>query len=394
MSLKIAFSAGEFSGDEHLSDILSAIRNLAPDCEFRGLAGPKTRALGIKTELALEDYASVMGFADVLKAAPKILSALSWFKKTFATWKPDLLVIVDYPDFNLKLAKIAKASGAKVIYYIPPKIWIWRSNRIKKIEKVVDRVALIFPFEKEFYEKLDFSRSVYVGHPFHDSLKRESSQELENQKRHDFFDTLSLDINKTTLAFFPGSRPSEIKRFWPGMIAGLNILAKRLPEIQIILSVAPSVKNIINEKLAESDIRCCCIEGKNLEILRFSDLGFVKSGTSNLQAAFYELPFVMYYQASLFSELIVRCFIKIRQFSMVNIIRPGTVIELLQRSATPERIADELESLIISEEKRNKVKSNLKEVHNLLSTYDYLPIFENCHRPAERAAKLGLDLLK
>ena len=393
MAFKIAFSAGEISGDEHLSEILKSLKLKYPDAEFRGLAGPKVRALGISTELALEDYASVMGFADVLKAAPKILSALSWFKKTFSVWKPDLLVVVDYPDFNLRLAKIAKAAGSKVFYYIPPKIWIWRAGRIKKIKKFVDKVALIFPFEKEFYQKLGYQKTTYVGHPFHESLKKEENAEAEKLKRTEFLKSLRIDPEKPVIAFFPGSRASEINRHWPGMVAGLNALAKRIPDIQILLSVTPAVKNLINQHLQQTSLNCICIEGKNLEILRYADLGFVKSGTSNLQAAFYELPFVMYYKASLLSEMIVRCFIKIRAFSMVNIIRPGTVVELLQGWAPPESIADELEGLIRDHKKIKEVKDGLKEVHNLLSSSEQLAIFENCDKAAERAAHLAAELL-
>lgn len=393
MGYRIAFSAGELSGDEHLSSVLKEVQRLLPDAEFRGLAGSMTRALGIETELDLEDYGSVMGFIDVAKAAPKIFSALNWFKKTFKSWKPDLLIVVDYPDFNLRVARLAKANGAKVLYYIPPKLWAWRQSRIKLIEDLVDRVALIFPFEKAFYEKLGYKRAFYVGHPFYTSLKRESDPQTESLLRSEFIKYLGLDEQKPVLAFFPGSRPSELKRHWPGMIAGLKELIRRIPETQILLSVAPSVRELLAEYQVHNEIKCTAIEGRNLEILRFSDLGFIKSGTSNLQAAFYELPFVMYYQAGLLSELIVRSFVKIREFSLVNIIRPGTIEELIQKEASPQVIADKLESLIVNKTKRSQLKKNLKEVHELLGSCDSLAIFEGCQTPAERTARLGVQLL-
>lgn len=394
MTYRIAFSAGEYSGDEHLSEILSALKKKFPDAEFRGLAGPKVRSIGITTELALEEYASVMGFADVLRAAPKIFSALAWFKRTFSNWKPDLLVIVDYPDFNLKLAKIAKQSGSKVFYYIPPKIWIWRAGRIKKIKALVDRVALIFPFEKSFYEKLGFHKSVYVGHPFQESLIKEDDPEKEQQYRSDFLRSLDLNPAKPIIAFFPGSRKSEIRRHWPGMVAGLNLLNQRIPDIQVLLSIAAPVKELIEKQAEKAQFKCISVEGRNLEILRFASVGLIKSGTSNLQAAFYGLPFVMYYQASLISELIVRCFIKIRRFSMVNIIRPGSVVELLQGSGSPEKIADELETLIKNEARQKDVKQGLKEVQSMLSTFEPLPIFAGSQRAAQRAAILAAELLE
>lgn len=394
MGYKIAFSAGEFSGDEHLSNLLCELKLLIPDSQFRGLAGPKTRALGIETELAIEDYASVMGFVDVAKAAPRIIRALNCFKKLFQTWKPNLLIIVDYPDFNLKLAKLAKDSGAKVLYYIPPKLWAWRQSRIKLIQKYVDCTALIFPFEKEFYQNLGYNRSHYVGHPFYNSLKKEDCAKTEQSLRMKFIESYNLDPQKPVLAFFPGSRSSEIKRHWSGMVAGLEELLKRVPETQILLSVAPPVKALVQEYLKNISIKCTIIESKNLEILRFSDLGFVKSGTSNLQAAFYELPFVMYYQASRFSELIVRTFVKIKEFSLVNIIRPGTVKELLQKEASPQRIAEELELLISNSVERQKVKAGLREVHERLGSFDSLEVFKDCQTAAQRTARLAINLLE
>lgn len=393
MVFRVLFSAGDFSGDEHLSRVLQAMRIEHPEVEFRGMAGPSTRALGVGTELALEDFAALMGFVDVVKASPRIFAARRWFKRAIAEWKPNLLIIVDYPDFNLRLARMAKSAGVKVLYYIPPKVWAWRAGRIQAIERLVDKTALIFPFEKPFYKQHGHTRTSYVGHPFSSSLVREDDTLREQQLRREFLEAQELDPERPVVAFFPGSRAGEIRRHWDGMLAGLAELHFRMPQIQVLLSVAAPVRQMVNELVAKSSLAISVAEEKNLEILRFSDVGFVKSGTSNLQAAFYELPFVMYYQAGLLAEIIVRLLVKIKEFSIVNIIRPGTIRELLQKDATPQKIADELERLL-KEPARSHMKAQLREVHKLLGSCDEDPLFDGCRSAPERAARLALSLLR
>lgn len=364
MALKIAISAGELSGDEHASKLVAALRQLRPDVELRGMGGRFSRSAGVETIVDSERSASAMGFQELITQLPKILGAMSKMKGLLRDWHPDILVLVDFPDFNLRLARYAKSLGIKVFYFIIPKLWAWRTGRVEHFKRYVDHAALIFPFEKDFLEKLGYSKCSYVGHPFATDFKPTT------RTRDEVFKELGLNPDFPTIAVLPGSRKSETKRHLSRVAGAFKILKERVPNIQGIVVIAPSLENSKAEFLPLTTTGLKLTTLKSLEIMSVCDVGLIKSGTSNLQAAYCRLPFVMFFVASALGAWIVRIFVKISHYSIVNIIQPGTLTELVQEDASPIRLADELFRLLSSEETRVKMLADFEKLRANLYTSD------------------------
>jgi lipid-A-disaccharide synthase len=197
VTIKILLSAGEVSGDQHLARVARAIKASAPNAEIRGMAGKLCEDAGVKIDVDCYRTGAGMGFFELFRSGGKILSSFKTLSNLIKEWRPDLLILVDYPDFNLRLAKVAKRHGVKVLYFIPPKVWAWRSGRVKKISRFVDRVAAIFPFESDFYSKHGYERVTYVGHPL-----GERAKEVE----------LNSSSQTQELLLLPGSRRFEVER--------------------------------------------------------------------------------------------------------------------------------------------------------------------------------------
>lgn len=362
-SKKILISAGESSGDEHAAHLVECLRELLPSgLEIRGLGGSKMRANGVDLALNFEDHGAVMGFAEVLFSAPRLIGTWHAMRALLTKWKPDLLVIVDYPDFNLALAKAAKKLDIPVFYYITPQLWAWRSGRVRAIAKRVNWAAVIFPFEEQFFRDRGYLGATFVGHPFCDELKRFNDAAAEEGYRNLFLISHDLEPTRPVLALFPGSRQQEIKRNIVPMLNAAREVQKRRPEVQVLISVVPAVAGLLEELKGELPAGIKLLSGKALDILRCADAGLLKSGTSNLQAAFYGLPFAMFYRTSALSEFIVRHVVKVREFSIVNVLRSGTVKEFLQDRNSPSVVADELESLLFDQTRRRELKTALGEV--------------------------------
>jgi len=382
MPYRIAISSGELSGDEHASHVVKAFSALHPDTEFKGMGGRNLRDEGVETVIDSESSASVMGFYEVILSLNKILASMKTMKNLLSSWRPDMLIIVDYPDFNIRLAKFARKLNIPVFYYIPPQLWAWRSGRAKTLKEVIDTLAVIFPFENEFYRKQGLQNSVYVGHPFSDSQK-----DLDYD-RTVFLKSLGLSPDKPVVAILPGSRKSEITRHIEPVLGALEILQKRNPDLQVVIPVATSLGVEDLAKNIPDHLNLRVIKGNSVNILRCADAGLLKSGTSNLQAAYAGLPFSMFYKTGILAELIVKSLVGIKEYSIVNVIRSGTVKETLQREATPEVLARELEDLLVNDGRRKTLKLGLAEVTKSLSSHDPLTIFEECSNTAERVAKL------
>ena len=388
---KIALSAGELSGDEHAAALVKAMQARCPQLEFRGMGGSTMRQAGVKTVVDSEASASVMGFQEVLFSIRSLLAAGKTMKDLLRHWRPDLLVLVDYPDFNLRLARTAHALGIQVLYFITPQVWAWRSHRVKQIQELIDRAAVIFPFERPFFESRGFVKSVYVGHPFSDRLVREKDQTREQAWRTHYLTSLGLRSDQPVLAVFPGSRPSEIKRLLAPSLSALGLLAAARPAVQVLLSIAPPVEGLVRQQLAALAVPITPVSGQSLSVLRAADAALLKSGTSNLQAAFYGVPCSMVYSAPLLTEFVVKNWVRLQQYSMVNVIRPNTIRELLQAEIRPDNLAAEMESLLFDEQRRIQLRTGLAEVVARLGTFDQLSIFEGCTNTYERVAALALD---
>lgn len=338
MSLRILISCGELSGDEHAARVVNELKKIKPDLNIRAMGGRSLRNAGVQTIVDSEHSASVMGFGELFGSLGRILRALARMKEEIKKWHPQLLILVDYPDFNLQLAKFASKHGCKVLYFISPQVWAWRQGRIGLFKKYVNYIAAILPFEEDFLKRHGYQNVSFVGHPFIDALKERTPVDKAELRR-------KLGLSEDPLLIvFPGSRKSEIKKHLAVVSEGLRKFKAAHPKVQVVINVAPSLSKEDLEPSLVSDFRV--LKHDPIELMEIADGALLKSGTSNLQAAALGLPFTMFYIANKSSAWIVRRFVKIKEYSIVNILRPNTVREILQEEATPEIISAELSRLI------------------------------------------------
>lgn len=386
--MKLAISVGELSADEHAAEVVAALKSQIPNLEVRGMGGRNLRAQGVDTFIDSESEASVMGFKELFGSFRKVIRAFKEMESLLKEWKPDALLVLDYADFNMRLASKAKKIGVPVIYYIPPQMWAWREKRVETMKLNVSRAALIFPFEKDFYSLRGYQNTRYVGHPFFSRLKDQSVKRATVRK------VLGYKDQDKVLVIFPGSRTSEIEKHVDVIKETINILRGKHDDIVPVIGVASSLSEkaeavLQNLKTSEG---IELYNGDSFDLLCAGDAGIIKSGTSNLQAAFAHLPFVMIYKASIVSELIARIVVPTRTFSIVNVIRERTVPELVQRDCNPKNLALECEKLLYDSLKKREMLNAFEEIINLLSTFEDVPEFVGTNAPAERVARMILNV--
>lgn len=336
---EVLIVAGEASADLHASRALEELRRLRPGLRAFGVGGPRLRAAGLEALAAAEEI-SVMGLAEVLPRIPRILGILRGLGRAAAERRPKAALLVDLPDFNLRLAKKLKKLGVPVVYYVSPTIWAWRPKRARKIAKLVDRMLCILPFEERFYEGTGVSAR-FVGHPL---AERPAPEPAEAYRRE-----LGLAASRTTVALVPGSRPSELKRIFPAMLAAADRIRASRPDAQFVVPVAPTLarEQLARYVASHRTIEVKLVDGRTEEVVGASDAALVKSGTSTLEAALMLRPMVVVYKLSWLSYLVGRLLVRIAHFALVNILAGrGLVPELLQRQASPERMAAEIERLL------------------------------------------------
>jgi lipid-A-disaccharide synthase len=359
VSEEILIVAGEASADLHASRVLEELKRLRPEVRAFGVGGPKLRAAGLEAIAPAEDI-SVMGLTEVLPRIPRILGILKALRVAAAERRPKAALLVDLPDFNIRLAAKLKALGIPVVYYVSPTIWAWRPKRAKKIAKVVDRMLCILPFEERFYEGTGVSAR-FVGHP----LAERPPPQAPERYRAD----LGLPAARTTIALVPGSRPSELKRLFPAMLDAAERIRAARPDAQFVVPVAPTLaKEQLEPYLAShSTIEVKLVDGHTEEVVGASDAALVKSGTSTLETALMLRPMVVVYRLSWLSYLVGRLLVRIAHFALVNILAGrGLVPELLQREASPERMAAEIERLLGDRAAREEQLRGLREVRDSL----------------------------
>jgi len=349
--LKILISTGDVSGDIHASRVIKAVRALDPSVGFFGLGGPRMREEGFRALYDSSELA-VVGLTEVAEKFTSIARAYRVLRRSFDTEKPSLVVLVDFPDFNLLLAGAAKKRGIPVLYYISPQVWAWRRGRIRKISKRVDRMAVILPFEAPLYEK-EGLRTEYVGHPL-----LEGASVLDMRK---FFDLTGLDEGKRIVALLPGSRSKEVERLLPVLLDTAEILKNKIPDLQFVMPLAPGF--LSHEK--KGDVRI--VPGMVAEALHASILTIVASGTVTLEAALSGTPMVIIYKLSPISYWLARMLVSVKDVGLVNLIAGRRIVpELVQSDASPERIAEEAYKIISNEILRQKIKEDLKAVVSAL----------------------------
>ena len=331
--------AGEASGDIYGADLANEAVKLAPDLQFFGIGGARMRDAGVDTLVDSAEMA-VVGLVEVIKHFDVISSAFRKLKQIILNDPPDLLILIDYPGFNLRLAKVAKKAGVKVLYYISPQIWAWRQGRVKKIAALVDHMAVILPFEAPFYEQAGVPVT-FVGHPMLDLVTVTMDQPAAAA-------SFNLDPSRRIVGLFPGSRRNEIERLLPEIIAAAVILKGRFPGIQFILPLASTLRREdIEPLLAAAGLEVTITRERIHEMIRSCDAVISVSGTVTLEIALVGTPMVIIYKLAPLTYQLAKRLVKVPNIGLCNIVAGETVVhELIQDQANPAAIADEVGILL------------------------------------------------
>lgn len=354
--------AGEASGDAHAAALVRALREAAPKLEFFGATGPLMRAAGVESIVRSDDLA-ILGLLEIARALPKFWRAYKLLKAAALENKPAAVILVDWPDFNLKLARALHRRGLKIIYYISPQLWAWRSYRARSIAQNVDLLLSILPFEQEWYAERGIDQVEYVGHP----LAGEVHARLD---RAEFCRQNKLEPRRPIISLLPGSRRKEVERILPPMLEAAALISVRQPEVQFVVVVAPGrssdeVRNIVRSRRATPEPLPSCLHivtGQSREALAASDAAAIASGTATLEAALLGTPMVVVYKESWVNWNTLGRLITVDHYGLVNLVAGERVAtELIQDDLNGERLANELLSLL--DAKRNEeTRSRLGEV--------------------------------
>ena len=347
---KIYIISGEASGDLHAANLVSELKKQNNSLEFRAWGGDRLRNEGVIIDKDIKELA-FMGFLEVLLNIRTIFKNIRSCKENLLNFKPDLLILVDYPGFNLRIAKWAKSQKIPVYYYISPQIWAWKESRIHQIKQTVSRMYCILPFEKDFYMKHSLNVS-YFGHPLLDEV---NNFKLLNNN------SLNLENNRPVLAILPGSRKQEIERKLPLMIAA----SSQFPEYTVIVACAPNLDLAYYEKFKTQEV--LFVKNQTYNLLQNAELAIVTSGTATLEAALFKVPQVVCYKSSFISFWIAKKLIKIKFISLVNLIANKEIVrELIQKDCTASKIAGELIKIKKGENKAIQMNNDYNDLIELL----------------------------
>lgn len=361
--MKYYIIAGEASGDMHGANLMKEIKKLDASAQFRCWGGDKMQAAGGDIVKHYRDLA-FMGFTEVVMNLRTILKNISFCKKNILSWKPDIVILIDYPGFNLRIAEFAKQNSFRVVYYISPQVWAWKQSRVEKIKRFVDKMIVILPFEKEFYKKFNYDVE-YVGHPLLDEIT--SGVPSPSGEGVPISSIGTDEVRKRTenakkiIALLPGSRLQEIKRMLPLMLS----VVKKFLAYEFVVSVAPSVDAGLIKKMCEG-FPVKLSAGNSYTLLRSAHAALVTSGTATLETALLNVPEVVCYKGGTVSYLIARQLVKVKYISLVNLIMDKEVVkELIQQKLTPEKLSAELEK-ILEEKNRSRILQDYEQLRTVL----------------------------
>ena len=342
--MKYYIIAGEASGDLHGSNLIKEIKLNDAQAELRAWGGDLMEAQGAKIIKNYKDLA-FMGFLEVVANLTTIIKNLNFCKKDILEFNPDVLILIDYPGFNLRIAEFAHENNIKVVYYISPQIWAWKQSRIHKIKKVVDLMLVILPFEKQFYEQFDYEVE-FVGHPLLDAIANHQVQN-ENWKAQNNLNELPI------IAILPGSRKQEISSMLPIMLEA----GDKFVGYQKVIAAAPGQLASFYDSFAEGYKNVTVVKGDTYTILNNASGAMVTSGTATLEAALFKVPEVVCYKGNELSYQIAKKLIKIKYISLVNLIMDRVVVtELIQKELTVNNIVKELNKVLISDKRTSMLK--------------------------------------
>ena len=360
MNKKIMIVAGEASGDLHGSGLVRELKKNDPNLHIFGIGGDKMQQCGMELAYHINEM-SVLGFWDVLKQ-------FRFFKKVYKNLvcklekeQPTVLVLIDYPGLNLKLANAAHQKGIKVLYYIAPQVWAWGKKRVKKMAQTVDKMAVIIPFEEKMYRDAGIE-ATFVGHPLLEILETKFT-------KNEFFAKYGLNPNYKTIGLLPGSRPLEVKRLLPEMLRTIRLFKKNHQKIQVALGKADSLDFDVYRQLIPDGNEVQLLENCTYEIMKHSDLLIVASGTATLESALFKTPLIIVYKVDQFSYLIGRMLVKIDYIGLVNVIAEKRIVpEYIQHQFQAENLIPEMENLLFNQQRRVEIINDLSKIEQKLGT--------------------------
>jgi lipid-A-disaccharide synthase len=349
--MKYYIIAGEASGDLHGSNLIKEIKKLDPNASIKAWGGDLMQQAGASLVKHYRDLA-FMGFLEVIKNLPTILQNIRFCKQDIEAWQPDVLVLVDYPGFNLRIAEWAKKNGFKVVYYIAPQVWAWKENRVKKMKLCIDKMFCILPFEKDYFKNKWNWDVTYVGHPL--------LRVIESFKSTT---PLSTD-NKKVIALLPGSRKQEIIKMLPIMLS----VTPHFPGYTFMVAQAPGQDAPFYNRYLMGYSNVTLIKNSTYELLTIADAALVTSGTATLETALFKVPEVVCYKTSKFSYQIAKRLVKIKFISLVNLIMDKEIVkEIIQENLTEQQLTNALRNITENEEHRKEVMNNYQSLHALLA---------------------------
>ena len=356
---KIVIMSGEASGDLHGANLARELLKKESSLCLYGVGSKNMRDAGVRMLADASDI-SVVGALEVLTHVRAIYGVFSRLKKFLKQQRPDLLILIDFPEFNIMLGKAARKLGIPILYYISPQVWAWRKGRVKTISGLVKTMIVVLPFEKDIYEKAGLDVR-YVGHPLTDVVGSALSQA---EARMQF----GLDSGKRTIALLPGSRTKEITYLLPDMLAAAGILKGRFEDLQFILPVAHTLSESFIRKFTDaSRIPVTLVNGRVYDALRASDAAIVTSGTATLETGLMAVPMIIVYRFSNLSYLIGRMLVHVKQIGLVNIVAGKCLVpELIQHASTPENMADAISNILGDPAAYQKMRNELAGIRTLL----------------------------
>ncbi len=369
----VFISCGEPSGDLYAAALVEQLRALDPTLQATGLGGDRLHAAGATL---VGDYGglTVTGLVEALRVLPRSLAMYRRLVRAARERRPDVLVAIDFPDFNFRLAAAMRRLGVPVVYYIPPQLWAWRSGRMRTLAALADRILVIFPFEPEIYRAAG-TPTTFVGHPLVELASASAPREALCAE-------FALDPGRPALGLLPGSRPNEVRQILPRLVAALPLIARSVPGLQLVLARAPGLPDDLFSPLAASPIPVRTVERRADDVLASVDAVVTASGTATVQAAIHECPMVVVYRVSPLTYRIGRRFLHVDTFGMVNLVAGARVApELIQDEFTPEAVAEETIRLLTDADARQRTVAALRDVRTRLGG----------HGASRRAAEAVLD---
>jgi len=371
---RVFIVAGESSGDLHGSSLMRSMKARCPDVAFKGVGGMFMERCGLEIVRHVREM-NFMGMAEIIRHIPFIRRVMRECESCLDSWNPDLVILIDYPGFNLKFAPLVKKRGVPLMYYISPQLWAWHKSRVAVIRRYVDRMVVLFEFEKDFYRRYGVAAD-FVGHPLLDVVKPSGTKEA-------FRESVGAGEGLLVVGLLPGSRVQEITRVLPDMVRGVGLLKERLGSFAAVLGCAPEIEDSIYERYI-GGTGIVPVRGGTYDVMAYSDALAVTSGTATLEAGILGTPMVIVYRTSLLTYLMGRALVGVPDIGLINIVAGGRIVpELRQNDVTPYNIAALLEKLMGDADLRDAVKRRLGEAKSRLG------------RPgaSERAAGIACELM-